>query len=196
VLQSANEESAVLFEPKVPLLKQINLLAVGAAIRMSFLFRERVWEDAAPGAGFILSREPHFPTWWPRESKSGYVLTGWIGGPKAHGLPVQSKDRMAEIAIATLAKLFARKDRELWSRVESVHYHDWHSDPFSLGSYSYVNAGGYEFSQRFAEPVEQTLWFAGEAASRDGYWGTVHGAIESGRRAAEQIAGEITAETA
>jgi monoamine oxidase len=38
-----------------------------------------------------------------------------------------------------------------------------------------------------AAPLEDTLYFAGEATDTAGYRGTVHGALESGLRAAEEI---------
>ena len=38
-----------------------------------------------------------------------------------------------------------------------------------------------------AEPVEHTLFFAGEHTDTTGHWGTVHGALCSGLRAAGQI---------
>jgi len=37
-----------------------------------------------------------------------------------------------------------------------------------------------------AEPLSGRLYFAGEATS-NGHWGTVHGAIASGLRAAREI---------
>ena len=37
------------------------------------------------------------------------------------------------------------------------------------------------------EPVEGTLFFAGEATDLDGQNGTVHGAMASGRRAAGEV---------
>ena len=63
----------------------------------------------------------------------------------------------------------------------------WHADPFSRGAYSYVPAGALSARARLSEPVEDTLYFAGEATDLAGYGGTVHGAIASGRRAAGQI---------
>ncbi len=36
-------------------------------------------------------------------------------------------------------------------------------------------------------PLEQTLFFAGEATDYTGHNGTVHGAIRSGRRAAKEL---------
>jgi monoamine oxidase len=38
-----------------------------------------------------------------------------------------------------------------------------------------------------AEPIEETLFFAGEATDFRGYSGTVHGALESGFRVAREI---------
>jgi monoamine oxidase len=38
-----------------------------------------------------------------------------------------------------------------------------------------------------ASPIDNTLFFAGEATDTTGHNGTVHGAIASGRRAAKEI---------
>ena len=102
-------------------------------------------------------------------------------------LPVQSPEELLSLALQTLSRLLKKEESDLRSKLESAHYHDWHSDPFSLGAYSYVGAGGFAFSQQIAAPVENTIWFAGEAVSPPGYWGTVHGATESGRKAAEAV---------
>jgi monoamine oxidase len=40
---------------------------------------------------------------------------------------------------------------------------------------------------KLAEPVANTLYFAGEATNSDGYNGTVHGAIATGLRAAKEL---------
>jgi hypothetical protein len=41
--------------------------------------------------------------------------------------------------------------------------HNWMADPYSMGAYSYVRIGGLDTQKRFGEPVEDTLYFAGEA---------------------------------
>jgi monoamine oxidase len=66
-------------------------------------------------------------------------------------------------------------------------FHDWHADPFARGAYSYVPIHALPARRTLAEPVEHTLYFAGEHTDLLGYGGTVHGAIASGRRAAKQI---------
>jgi monoamine oxidase len=66
---------------------------------------------------------------------------------------------------------------------------DWQADPFSLGAYSYIPVGGIVAPMKLAEPVADTLFFAGEATAADGDSATVHGAIKSGYRAAGEVLG-------
>ena len=42
-------------------------------------------------------------------------------------------------------------------------------------------------ADRLAPPIQGTIWIAGEAADKEGRSGTVHGAIASGYRAANEI---------
>ena len=65
--------------------------------------------------------------------------------------------------------------------------HNWHKDPFSAGAYSYIPVGGVDAEAELARPLEDTLFFAGEATNSDGHFGTVHGAIATGLRAAKEI---------
>ena len=44
-----------------------------------------------------------------------------------------------------------------------------------------------------AEPCDETLYFAGEHTDTTGHWGTVHGALGSGLRAAEQVLSALSA---
>src|SRR5262249_8433545 len=64
---------------------------------------------------------------------------------------------------------------------------DWQADPFSFGAYSYVPVGAITAPMGLAEPVADTLFFAGEATDSDGNSGTMHGAIASGYRAACEL---------
>ena len=63
----------------------------------------------------------------------------------------------------------------------------WRSDPYALGSYSFLPVGGQASDRAdLREPVSNTLFFAGEATSSDSP-STVDGALLSGRRAAEEV---------
>ena len=64
--------------------------------------------------------------------------------------------------------------------------HDWQGDRFARGAYSYVAVGGGTARQWLASPLEDTLFFAGEATHQDEA-ATVSGALQSGERAADEI---------
>jgi monoamine oxidase len=70
--------------------------------------------------------------------------------------------------------------------------HNWRDDPFARGAYSYLVVGGTDAPTKLSRPLEQTLFFAGEATDPEGRTGTVHGAIATGRRAAEQLLGALS----
>jgi monoamine oxidase len=63
----------------------------------------------------------------------------------------------------------------------------WLNDPWSRGGYTYVPAGAYGARQALARPVEDTLYFAGDATVTTTNPSTVHGALESGLRAAREV---------
>ena len=65
----------------------------------------------------------------------------------------------------------------------------WAADPFARGSYSFIAVGSSPDDMRtLGEPVNDRLAFAGEATNPE-FFGTVHGAYQSGIREAERILG-------
>jgi monoamine oxidase len=71
----------------------------------------------------------------------------------------------------------------------------WRHDPWALGSWAVVPPGHAPARLSLREPLADTLWFAGEALSRE-QWGTVGGAYAEGTRAADAVAKRIRASTA
>lgn len=64
---------------------------------------------------------------------------------------------------------------------------NWMLDPFSQGSYSFEKVGQHPDDRAtLAQPVADRLFFAGEA-THTYYLGTVHGAYETGIRAAREV---------
>ena len=138
---------------------------------------------AAPEMSFLLSREAPLPVWWTSHPNEAAALTGWVGGPRAAAAP--SDDELRRQALAELARIFHRDDLE--SLLVGAYTHDWLRDPLSAGAYSYAPKGAALASQELSLPIEDTLYFAGEHTDTTGHWGTVHGALGSGLRAAAQI---------
>jgi monoamine oxidase len=164
-------------------LAAIRKLAMGNATRITLVFRERFWETSTPDLSFLIALEKTPPTWWTAAPNPSPTLTGWIAGPRALYAPTGSG--LKDAALSALSTIFQRADLE--SLFVGFHSHDWQADPFSLGAYSYAPKGALHASDELATPVENTLYFAGEHTDTTGHWGTVHAALRSGLRAAEQV---------
>jgi len=82
--------------------------------------------------------------------------------------------------------------RDPLNELVAAHMHDWSSDAYSRGAYSYIAVGGEDAPRRLAEPLRERLFFAGEATDPDNS-GTVEAALQSGRNAAQRLlAGTVT----
>jgi monoamine oxidase len=120
------------------------------------------------------------------------MITAWIGGPAVAAFedaPGTGDDANARLdrSLDTLATALGVSHDYLRQQLLSWHTHDWQADPYARGAYSYAPAGAVDASAQMTQPVEQTLFFAGEHTEVTGHWGTVHGALRSGMRAAEQL---------
>ena len=114
------------------------------------------------------------------------TLTGWIGGPRSSAFANAPASRSA-ISPATNSPASSLARRIPADQLICCATHDWQTDPFTFGAYSYIPARGLDAVLEMATPVENTLYFAGEHTDVTGHWGTVHAAIRSGLRAAWQI---------
>lgn len=198
VLQAkAGEMGTVEFLPALPPEKRnaMNKLEMGKVIRVVLRFRRRFWETIAPAPknnetledmSFLFSDDEFFPTWWTRMPEESPVITGWAPFRAAERLSGQRTDFVIEQSLRSLGNLLRMNPAKLRGDLESAHFHDWQSDPFSRGAYSYGKVGCDGAQQALAAPVENTLFFAGEATASANN-GTVHGAMASGYRAANEI---------
>lgn len=196
-------EGAVRFTPALREKQQaIRKLATGTVVKIALRFRERFWEAKkfpaqAKGAdlsplGFLHSDDEHLPTWWTALPVRAPLLLAWAGGPAAEKLALRKESAIVGQALDTLARLLGLKREWLAELLEAWHGHNWLTDPFARGAYSYVPVGGLDAPRALAEPVDDTLFFAGEATDTKGQSGTVHGAIASGRRAADEIISSLS----
>ena len=160
-------------------------LESGPVIRVAMAFREAFWEKAHPGVAFFHSPEAPFPTFWTPLPMHAPLLTCWAGGPKAQRMTGRSERLIVERALESVRNVLGNVEAP-----RAVLMHDWAADPFARGGYSYVKVGGTGAREELAEPLEDTLYFAGEATDTE-QSGTVGGALASGLRAAREIlAGE------
>ena len=166
-----------------------NRLKMGAVVHMTFAFKQKFWD---PRLSFLFAPAESPPTWWTPVPHDAPLLTAWAGGPKAERLlKLVTADgdasALCDLSLSTLAKIFALPLSEIRQLLSSWHLHDWQSDEYARGAYSYVQVGALDAPEKMRMPVEDTLYFAGEHTDVAGHWGTVHAALAAGAAAANQI---------
>jgi monoamine oxidase len=166
----------------------LGALEMGAARRIDLWFDTAWWmEPNRPAPTFVHGRDQPFPVWWTTEPPSLPCITGWIGGPRAQAMAGRTQDEVARLALRSAASIFGRPVNTLESRVRAVYTHDWSTDPFSRGAYSYGGVGAFAARKTLRRPVAGTLCLAGEALAGDGLNGTVSGALSGGLQAAATL---------
>jgi monoamine oxidase len=156
-------------------------LANGPVIRVAMRFHEPFWQKRAPGVAFFHTPGAPFPTFWTPLPMRASLLTCWAGGPKAAKLTGAPEARLIRAALASVESVFARV-----GGLAAAYVQDWHNDPLSRGGYSYVRVGGEGAREALAAPLDDTVFFAGEATDPEEA-GTVAGALRSGQRAAREV---------
>jgi monoamine oxidase len=165
-------------------------LEVGHVVKVVMEFSKPFWQ--LPGQsngsfGFALSLDAPFPVWWTQAPSISNLLVGWAGGPSAEKLIGLNRDQLRRAAFDSLSSIFGLAVDQVAALFVRDWFHDWANDSLALGAYSYPRVGGLRAAKVLAEPIDDTLFFAGEATDVLGFNGTVHGAIETGRRAAREI---------
>jgi monoamine oxidase len=197
VLRHRGDDTAVAFAPDLPATKHAALasLEMGHAVRIVLRFRTAFWEQVRDGryrdAAFFRSNGP-FRAYWTQLPLRSEQIVAWAGGPRATALGGASAADLIRCALEGFGTMLGEPDRTR-AEFEAGAVHDWTTDPYARGAYSYVAVGGGDARTALAAPVDDTLFFAGEATSNDGQGGTVNGALETGERAAREAAAVLGA---
>jgi monoamine oxidase len=177
--------------------KAASRLAVGPVVRVVLRFREPFWEtehfptvprsQTLQDLNFLHGPTEVFPTWWTQLPMRVPLLVGWSGGPAAERLAGKNEDDILAAALGALCRMLGTSESFLRERLAASYVADWHADPFARGAYSYVPVGGLDAMKQLAQPVEDTIFFAGEATHHEGQSGTVSAALATGYRAAREV---------
>jgi monoamine oxidase len=181
------ERGALRIQPMHEVHRQaLSGLMMGAVDRIVLTFRERFWASVPEAAdlSFLFSREQGSPVYWTPYPRAAAMMTSWIGGPRARS--TDSAQARVEQSLKRIARYFSLPIERVRGQLVRWNVHDWQGDPLSQGAYSYPRVGGNRASDVLAEPMGETIFFAGEHTDTTGHWGTVHGALRSGLRASQQ----------
>jgi monoamine oxidase len=190
VLQAPpTDRAAVRFDPPLTHKEDaLRGLEMGHVVKLVFAFRERFWERRFPDElGFVTTDDDPFRVWWTGYPVVAPVLVAWAGGPAADALTRLTIEERVDRALDALARLYGEPRAFVDRQLVASDTHDWTADPFARGAYSYVRVGGMQAQVVLASPVDNTLFFAGEATELAGHQATVHGALFAGQRAADEV---------
>jgi len=181
------QDGAIRFDPALTEKERaIAKLETGHVVKIAFRFRERFWEDNGRGPSFLHSSDRFVPTWWTMKPLRAPILTAWAGGHSADALLAEGRDAMIDRVLDSMSAAWSVPRKRIDALLVGAFTHDWQSDPFSRGAYSYAGVGGSGMHDVLAKPMKKTLFFAGEATNSE-ETGTVSGAIASGLRAAREL---------
>jgi len=179
-------ERIIHFSPQLPPEKVASVDHIGMDTGMKILlkFRDRFWVERA----YFIHTDGFFPQFWTSckgRSDEDFMLTAFIGGARAEMLDRMGVDPV-RFALEELDELFGRKTAS--RTFERGLVADWGAEPYIQGLYSYPTIHTTEASREaLARPLNGKVFFAGEATNTFGASGTVHGAMETGWRAAREV---------
>ncbi|TRW25331.1 FAD-dependent oxidoreductase [Flavobacterium zepuense] len=197
VLQAAEgAEGTILFNPPVQeQLNAINNIGFGAVIKILLEFDTVFWESDAVtkqlGAnlstmGFLFTNEA-IPTFWTQAPAHSPLITGWLGGPPAYHVKDAFPKDVLQQALTSLSNVFKIAPDSLKQKLVAWHVANWTAEPYTRGSYAYDKVASAQARKLLQQPVNDTLYFAGEYLYDGPAMGTVEAALTSGRNVAEKI---------
>lgn len=173
------------FVPDLPDWKQaaISGLPMGTENKIGLHFDRDVFGPQGRG---------HYSTWNDDGSRAkidvsvmGFnTAVVFVGGQHAIWLEKQGASAMKDFAEDRVADVFGTDIRKHVDRAVAT---GWSGDPWTRGAWACARPGQAHQRANLARPVDDRLFFAGEA-SVIGAQGTCHGAYESGIRAAREAA--------
>lgn len=190
VLQSQTISFSPAIDEKIQAVRQ---LGYGAVVKTILQFEDPFWKNKEFTLGKDLSQlsfifsEAVIPTWWTYYPKDIAMLTGWSGGPNADAIKHLSEKEIFRKALQSLSSIFSIECMLLGKKLKAAYIANWNNEPFSCGAYSYDVVNGKRFKQTVKQPVEDTLYFAGEGLYEGVEIGTVEAALVSGRDTAYQM---------
>ena len=163
-------------------------IGFGDVIKLIFQFKDEWWlaDQRLREMSFIRSREK-IPMWWTQYPNHAPVLVGWLAGPAATKSQNMSEQELVQAGIESLANIFGVEKSELQKNLVKFKVANWPQDQFARGAYSYSTVATKDAYEQMRIPVENKIYFAGEAYCTGDESATVEGALASGLETARKI---------
>lgn len=175
--------SNIQFTPSLPKEKTTAFSKIGmdAGMKVFLKFTNRFYDENIIGGAICAAYADE------RIGKTGKdnILLAFVMGEQAEYL--NSLGSESAITTALLNELDKMYNGQATSSFVSSLVQNWTAHPFIRGAYSYSPVGMGNARFIAAQPVDNKLFFAGEAMNTNGHHQTVFGAVETGYREAYNI---------
>ena len=156
-------------------------LPLGVADKLFFRMEEP--EIFAPDTRLIGSPERRDTGTYTLRSRGRDLVEGYFGGDYARHLEAGGLPAFVDAARREMNEAYGSDIGRTLTPIVATR---WARDPLSLGSYSHALPGHSDGRAVLATPVDNRIYFAGEATSRH-FFSTAHGAWEEGTRAGRAL---------
>jgi monoamine oxidase len=185
VLNEGLKSGALTFDPPLSDIKREAIAAfrTEGATKLVYQFRQRLWDTDLT----YMADDWFAARWWTpayERDNADAVISAFITATRAIGLYHHIDDAVLKLGLSDLGTMLGISDDDLHAALVKCEVVNWGEDPWALGGYAYVPVGKANARPALAAPESGGLFFAGEATAYDTNPQTVHGAIESGWRAA------------
>lgn len=171
------------FTPSLPKEKTTAFSKIGmdAGIKVFLKFNKKFFDENIVGGSICAAYADESIG----KTGSDPILLAFIMGQQAENLNALGSN--SAITTALLGELDSMYSGEATRSFLSSHVENWTSHPFIRGAYSYSPVGMGNARIIAAQPVDNKLFFAGEAMNTNGHHQTVFGAVETGYREAYNV---------
>jgi monoamine oxidase len=160
----------------------LQALGTGLLNKVALRFDRAFWPADAGWVQHVPVRRGQFQEWVPLPGGTPAIMGFHAGSPARALEPLSDRDTAAEAVAALRSMLGSAVPDPLGVQVSR-----WQADAFALGSYSHYPVGATPDDRRaLADVIGGRIVLAGEYVATD-HPSTVHGAIQSGRRAARLL---------
>jgi monoamine oxidase len=175
---SVLQRGLIKFLPELSPQKQeaIHAMKMEAATKLIYRFDKPYWDEKM----IYLLHQGKAPRWWT----NGNLISCFATAEAAEYIDSLSEAEALAVGLEELSIMLNQSD--LAEHCLAVKRVSWAHEHYVGGGYAHVPAGAAEARLHLAKP-EGKLFFAGEATAYNSNPQTVHGALESGWRAAREI---------
>lgn len=184
------KSGAITFSPQLPLVNTAawNRIGMAGGIKVALSFFSNFWGREATSIytqGY--AREYYAPGMG--RSNSNRVLTATIVGDQAEAMSGKTDEEIIALLLADLDALYPAQQGQASKNFDEPNSYlfDWSKQEYIKGASSYPLVSGDDAGISMSTPVQNRIFWAGEATARNGNSATVQGAIESSNRATIEL---------